>query len=224
VYTHEAAPLAIFGAAASEALRLDLEAAGVSVETGVAVVEDPAAPAQLILQPGDRRLEAQTVIALPRAAARAIGGLTVDVRGFIRTDLHGRVIGTRSVWAAGDAIAFPVKQGGLAAQQANAAAEAIAALAGAEVTPQPFHPVLRGVLLTGRGRLWIRRDRELADAEGRAERRALWWPPTKVAGRYLAPYLMALDERGSVDDDHRPAGQLVEFPLETPDVVCAPAV
>ena len=81
-----------------------------------------------------------------------------------RTRLHphrrarSRGVGAGDVWAAGDAIAFPIKQGGLAAQQADAAAEAIAAEAGADIAPQPFRPVLRGVLLTGRGRRWIRRD------------------------------------------------------------------
>ena len=53
------------------------------------------------------------------------------------------------VFAAGDIANFPIKQGGLAAQQADAAAEAIAAEAGAQVDPQPFKPVLRGILLTG---------------------------------------------------------------------------
>jgi sulfide:quinone oxidoreductase len=214
VYTPEDAPLAIFGADASAALSEDLEAAGVRVETGAVVLEDPAAPARLVAQPGDRPLEGQTVVALPRASARGIGGLEVDDRGFIRTDDHGLVAGTSAVWAAGDAISFPVKQGGLAAQQADAAAEAIAAFAGADVAPQPFRPVLRGVLLTGRGKQWIRRELGAPEEEGEAERRALWWPPTKVAGRYLAPYLVSLIEAPFTEDDQRPAGQLVEYPLE----------
>ena len=117
------------------------------------------------------------------------------------------------MWAAGDATAFPIKQGGLAAQQAVAAAQAIAAVAGADVTPEPFRPVLRGVLLTGRGRHWIRRDLGGADDAGMAERHALWWPPTKIAGRYLAPYLAALEEAEFRADD-RPAGQLVDLRLE----------
>jgi sulfide:quinone oxidoreductase len=115
------------------------------------------------------------------------------------------------VWAAGDTTNFPIKQGGLAAQQADVAAEAIAAEAGADVQPRPFHPVLRGVLLTGRGSQWIRRD--LETDEGDTERHALWWPPTKIAGRYLAPYLTALAEAEFTDAD-RPAGQLVEFTVE----------
>jgi len=73
--------------------------------------------------------------------------------------------------------------------------------------------VLRGILLTGRGRRWIRRDIGGTDEEGETERHALWWPPTKVAGRYLAPYLAALDEAEFRDAD-RPAGQLVEFTVE----------
>jgi sulfide:quinone oxidoreductase len=212
VYTPEEAPLGIFGSEASAALRADLAEAGVEVETGVVVSEDPAAPARLVAQPGDRRLNSQRVVALPRAVASGVGGLPVDERGFIRTDAHGRVEGTDNVWAAGDAIAYPIKQGGLAAQQADAAAESIAAAAGADVEPQPFRPVLRGVLLTGRGRQWIRRDLG-DDAKGEAQRHALWWPPTKVAGRYLAPYLAKLEEAEFTDAD-RPAGQLVEFTVE----------
>jgi sulfide:quinone oxidoreductase len=153
------------------------------------------------------------VIALPRAVARGVGGLAVDERGFIRTDEHGRVASAPGVWAAGDAIAFPIKQGGLAAQQADAAAESIAAEAGAAISPQPFRPVLRGVLLTGRGRRWIRRDLGVPEGAGETKRHALWWPPTKVAGRYLAPYLAALDEAEFTEAD-RPAGQLVEFTVE----------
>ena len=82
--------------------------------------------------------------------------------------------------------------------------------AGADVDPQPFRPVLRGVLLTGRGRRWIRRDLETAGDHGETQRRPLWWPPTKVAGARLAPYL-AMHAHGRLPDDERPAGRLVEF-------------
>ena len=51
--------------------------------------------------------------------------------------------GLAGVYAAGDGAAFPIKQGGLAAQQADAVAESIAAAVGARVTPEPFRPVLR---------------------------------------------------------------------------------
>ena len=62
------------------------------------------------------------------------------------------------MFAAGDATAFPIKQGGLAAQQADAVAEAIAAAAGVDLDPQPFRPILRGVLLTGGAARYLRAD------------------------------------------------------------------
>jgi sulfide:quinone oxidoreductase len=210
VCTTEDAPLGIFGDQASAGLLADLDEAGVTVRAGAAIEEDPEAPARLLVD--GEPLESQRLVALPRAIARGVGGVPLDERGFIPVDGHGRVEGAPGVWAAGDAIAFPIKQGGLAAQQADAAAESIAAAAGVEIEPQPFRPVLRGVLLTGRGRQWIRRDLR-DDGEGEAERHALWWPPTKVAGRYLAPYLASLEEAQFTEPD-RPAGQLVEFTVE----------
>ena len=194
VCTPEAAPLEMFGAQASASLHEDLDEAGVTVRDAGA------------------DLSGWRSIALPRAAARPIAGLPRDEHGFVPVDPHGRVEGLEDVWAAGDCTAFPIKQGGLAAQQADAAAAAIAAYAGAGVVPSPFSPVLRGVLLTGRGRRWIRRSLETAGDHGEAQRRALWWPPTKVAGAYLAPYL-AMHAHGRLPDDERPAGRLVEFPV-----------
>jgi sulfide:quinone oxidoreductase len=94
------------------------------------------------------------------------------------------------VFAAGDVTAFPVKQGGIAAQQASAAAESIAAAAGADVTPRPFRPVLRGLLLTGSAPTYLRA--ELAGGAGdtsTARDEPLWWPPGKIVGRHLAPFL-----------------------------------
>jgi sulfide:quinone oxidoreductase len=62
------------------------------------------------------------------------------------------------VFAAGDVTAFPVKQGGLAAQQAEAAAATIAAATGADVQPRPFRPVLRGLVLTGGSPQYLRAE------------------------------------------------------------------
>jgi sulfide:quinone oxidoreductase len=72
--------------------------------------------------------------------------------------------------------------------------------------------VLRGVLLTGRGRRWIRRSLEADGDHGEFQRRALWWPPTKVAGAHLAPYL-ALHAPGPRRGEELPAGRLVDFPV-----------
>ena len=213
VYTPEDAPLGLFGTRATAALREDLEEAGVRAETGVYVTEDPRDPRRLVLLPGERALDVDRVVALPRAVGPALPGLPADARGFVLTDLYGKVPDLDGVWAAGDAIAFPVKQGGLAAQQADAAAESIAAVVGVDVAPQPFHPVLRGMMLTGRGQAWMRHA-PAGEGEGTAERRALWWPPTKIAGRYLAPYLAARQESGIVGDTEQPDGQPVDLDLE----------
>jgi sulfide:quinone oxidoreductase len=124
--------------------------------------------------------------------------LPADARGFIPVDSHGAVRDVLNVYAAGDATSFPIKQGGLACQQADAVAASIAADLGAIADPPPFRPVLRGLLLTGGAPLYLRAE---LDAEGsvlrrteqrlagEASTRALWWPPGKIAGRYLAPYL-----------------------------------
>jgi sulfide:quinone oxidoreductase len=213
VVTPEGAPLALFGAAGSAAVRKDLEEAGVIVTTN-AYVEEREQPPEFVMQPGDRPLEARRVVALPRAVGPSLAGLSADENGFIKVDRHGRVAGSEAVWAAGDGIAFPVKQGGLAAQQADAAAESIAALAGADIEPRPFRPVLRGMLLTGRGREWLRADIAGGGGEAVAERHALWWPPTKVAGRYVAPYLRAIADAEVTGETHAPAGQPVELDLE----------
>ena len=92
---------------------------------------------------------ADRVVSLPRLRGPFLPGLPHDPEGFIPTDLHGLVDGETDVYAAGDATTCPIKQGGVATQQADAVAEAIAARLGAPVEPRPFRPVLRGLLLTG---------------------------------------------------------------------------
>ena len=67
-------------------------------------------------------------------------GLPAALNDFIPVDRHCQVRGVERVYAAGDATDFAIKHGGIAAQQADAAAEAIAALAGAPVKPKPSIP------------------------------------------------------------------------------------
>jgi sulfide:quinone oxidoreductase len=212
IYTPEPAPLANFGGAAGEGIREDLDEAGVAIECNAYVGE---VDGKLVHLPDGAPLGAARTIALPTAAGPAVGGLPSDRLGFVLTDHHGRVANTPGVWAAGDAIAFPVKQGGLAAQQADAAARSIAVAAGAEgVAEEPFHPVLRGVVLTGRGKRWIRHD-PAQDPEGVTARHALFWPPTKVAGRYLSPFLAEIDQAEDLGDGlPQPDGRPVELDLE----------
>jgi sulfide:quinone oxidoreductase len=104
-------------------------------------------------------------------------------------DTEGRVAGTTDVYAAGDATQFRPKQGGLAAPQADAVAAAIAIALGADVEPLPFRPVLRGLLLTGLTPHYLRGD--TASGSSVVDTEPLWWPPAKIVGRYLAPFLAA---------------------------------
>jgi sulfide:quinone oxidoreductase len=181
VVTAEEAPLALFGVEASRALAARLADAGVSVVTGMRA-EIPTS--RLVeLQPGGERLAVDHVVTLPTFRGPAVPGLPRDAGGYLPVDAHGRVDGTPDVYAAGDVTNHRVKQGGLACQQADAAADAIAAQAGAAIEPQPYTPILQGVLLTEHVATFLRRD----STEGASgSDRALQWPPTKIAGRELS--------------------------------------
>ena len=183
--THEKAPLEVFGGAVSELVVGRLEDAGVSLRT--ASRADRVIGDRLRLESGEE-LEPAPVIALPGLQVPPIAGLPQRDGGFVQTDVGMRVAGLESVWAAGDTTWFPVKQGGLAAQQSDVAARSIAAAAGARVPIEPFQPVLRAALITG-GTPEFLRAHLPSRGRGDATARALWWPPTKMAGRYLGPYL-----------------------------------
>ncbi len=190
VVTAESAPLAVFGGRASGAVLEELEEHGVHFMPGL--VAEQVAWGELRSQPGDSRIAADAVIALPKLLGPDLGGLPRDHDGFLPADRHGLVRGLTDVYAAGDAISFPIKHGGLAALQADAVAEAIAARVGVPIQPEPFRPVIRGMLLTGDRPRYL--ESGLAGDEGEGggvSLRPLWWPPSKIAGRYLAPYLMA---------------------------------
>ena len=114
---------------------------------------------------------------------------------------------------------LPVKQGGIATQQAAAAAEAIAAYSGAGIVPEPFRPILRGFLLTGRKPQYLRRELAGAGVHDWAGETPLGWPPTKIVGRRLAPFLASLTGE-SAPEDVPPASSSVpvEVALEVPEV------
>lgn len=188
VVTPEDTPLEAFGFDAAERVCTLLAERSIELRTGHRPVSFDAnglisAPAGLI--------EADRAVALPSMRGPIIRGIPQTVTGFIPIDRHGRVVGLDNVYAAGDGTAFPVKQGGLAAQQADAAAAAIAAAAGAEIEPEPFAPVLRGLLLTGAEPQYLRRDLARPEAVPETSERSLWWPAAKVAARNLTPYLAA---------------------------------
>ena len=91
------------------------------------------------------------MLAMPRITGPGIAGLPGGgVHGFLPIDKHCRVPRTGGrVFAAGDAANYPIKHGGVGAQMADAAASAIAVLAGVLDKASAFDPVIRGKLLTG---------------------------------------------------------------------------
>jgi sulfide:quinone oxidoreductase len=171
-------PLALFGDQANQSTGRLLAAAGIEF---IGSTTDPVA--------------ADYVVTLPLLRGPELAGVpTTPPDGFIPVDEFGRVTGVADVYAAGDAVDFAVKQGGLAAQQADAVAEHIAARYGAHFDPAPYRPVLRGMLFTGEDPLFMRSDVPGADPAIASAWYPLWWPPTKIAGRHLVPYLFERDE------------------------------
>lgn len=186
--TPEDEPLEIFGRAVSASVRELLEENAITLHASTYAT--PSWRGWLHLSPGDRSLRVDRIVTQPRLIGPRLRGIPCDRDGFIKTDLHGRAEGLDDVFSAGDATAFPVKQGGLAAQQADAVAESIAQSIGIDIEPVPFRPILRGVLLTGKSPRYLR-----TDISGRAGENStisdepLWQPPVKLGGRFLAEYL-----------------------------------
>jgi len=185
--TPEEEPLQLFGRVGSDAVGELLDERGITFVADSVPVE--LADGGLRLLP-EGRLEVDRVVALPRLHGPRLDGLPQTHYGFIPVDAHGLVSGFDDVYAAGDITNFPVKQGGIATQLADAAAEAIAQAAGVDLQPEPFRPVLRGLLLTGGQPRYLRH--EISGGAGDADAASpdpLWWPPAKIVGRHLAPFL-----------------------------------
>jgi sulfide:quinone oxidoreductase len=194
VVTPEQEPLASFGPAASRALRDVLADRGIRLRVNAGA--EKVVPGALRLDSG-KSFEVDRVVALPKLEGPRLAGLPADDLGFIEIDDHARVLGLDNVYAAGDATSFPVKQGGLATQQADAAVEMIAARLGAVVKPSTFQPMLRGMLLTGLAPTYLRATATGEFPEpGELAATPLCWPPTKIAGRYLGPYLAQTERQG----------------------------
>ena len=210
VITPEEAPLAVFGPAASTAVSELLSARGIEVDTAIHAHQERAG--EIVLTPGGRRFPVTDVVALPVMAGPAIEGLPSDENGFIPIDAHARVVGVDDVYAAGDGTNFPIKQGGIATQEADAAAADIAHRLGAAIEAEPFRPVLRGKLLTGEESLQLRSEIAGGGGEGSASLDALWWPPHKISGRYLAPWLY----HGEVHAEPEPPGRTIDVEVALP--------
>ena len=190
VVTAEPEPLAAFGPAAGVMVRDELRAAGVDLVCGVAARVPSARIVELAHGP---RLRVDRIAHLPLLAGPRVAGVPYDAAGFIRVAADLSVDGESDLYAIGDGTTAPVKQGGLAAQQADAVAERLAHRAGAEHAPRPYAPALRALLRTERGPRYLRAEPPGGEGECLVSDQPLWWPPSKVASRWLTPWLAARD-------------------------------
>lgn len=194
IVSPEREPLAVFGAEASRLVGDLLDERGVRF-VGATVPIGFRRDGSLVLR-SDGAIKADRVVAVPELRGRRITGVPSNLSGFVPVDSSGRVEGLAGVYAAGDMTTFPIKQGGLATQQADRIAHTIAASLGAPVKQlRPSH-VLRAHLVGGKQPLVLRTDLDwqgrptgAAIEQARASNAA---DSTKVFGRYLAPYLEQL--------------------------------
>ena len=190
IITAEQQPLAVFGDIVSASVAGLLADADIQVMGGAWV---ESSSGKLIVNPGERELRFDHVVAVPRLVGPAITGLPADADGFLPVTSHCEVTGVQRVYAAGDGTDFPVKFGGIAAQQADAAAASIASLAGAPTEPRPFDGIVHGVLLSGRkqGSLYFtaRIEGGLALESRISDTTPPWTTEAKITARYLGSYL-----------------------------------
>jgi sulfide:quinone oxidoreductase len=190
IVTPEDAPLGVFGVQVGERVGGLLGERGIELITGSHATKFD--DGFLHVSPGEA-VEADAVISTPGIEGRRIGGIPTDPSGFVQVDEFSRVVGLERAYAAGDVTAFPVKQGGIATQQADVAAEAIAADLGVDLLPRPFDPVLRATLWTGEEPQYL--YGKLVGGSGETSvfsDHAVWEHEGKIAGRYLAPFLNSI--------------------------------
>jgi sulfide:quinone oxidoreductase len=189
VVTPEDTPLNLFGRRASERVSELLAERGIEVVAGATPVKFYSG--RLTVSPS-ATVEADAVLSLPQIEGRRIGGVPHDPAGFVAVDDHGRVRGMRHAFAAGDVTSFPVKQGGIATQQADVAAETIAAELGCAVAAGPLDPILRGVLWTGAEPLYLSGYPAGGHGEASSATDAPPWNGAaegKIVSRYLTQFL-----------------------------------
>jgi sulfide:quinone oxidoreductase len=155
-------------------------------ERGIGVVLDSGTvdvDGALVRTAEGAEIPSDATVAVPVITPHPFAGVPTDEHGFIVVDEFCRVGGADNVFAAGDCTTTPLKQGGIAAQAADAAAAGIAALVGAPIEPKPARTELHALLFTGDAAL------PLGPA---GERRSEAEPAAKIEARYLTRYLRAV--------------------------------
>ena len=190
VVSPESEPLSAFGGRVSSEVASLLESHGIEFVSGHAVRHESGS----LLLAGGRSVEVDFAIAVPRLAGPAILGLPQDEDGFLPVDAHGRVDGAEHVFGAGDVTNYPIKQGGLATQQADGIAALLVAQLTAAPAPEPLVPVLQAVLYGGRETRYLRAQLgEELETTSEVSSSPLWPESSKLVGRYLSKYLDSLD-------------------------------
>ena len=192
--TPEPRPLGVFGSAVSDVVSNRLARAGVKVYCN-SLAKVPEA-GRLLIEPQGVELRPSRMISMPRVAGPSVRGVPGSgAQGFLPIDKHCSVPGTGGrVFAAGDAANYPVKHGGLGAQMADAAAAAIAVLAGSQTKAPAFNPVIRGKLLTGSDPVYMSaRPLGAESFESEVFDEPPWPSDDKVVAEELGPYLAAVD-------------------------------
>jgi sulfide:quinone oxidoreductase len=195
ILSPEPEPLGLFGAEASRLVADLLAARGVRF-VGATVAAGVSRDGSLATA-SDGAIEADRVVAVPELRGQRITGVPANRWGFVPTDTSGRVEGLTNVYAAGDMTTFPIKQGGLAAQQADRIAHTIAEGLGVSVKGFRAAHIMRARLLGGERPVVLRTE---LDWNGQPTSAALEHTDkhqaassAKVFARYLAPYLETLE-------------------------------
>ena len=207
VVTPEHQPLWLFGPAAGDSARAPARPTrGIALRTNaraIAMVED----GLLLAGRRDRRRQ-RASWRCPCSPGRGVPGLPGDAEGFIPVNAHGRVAGAEGRLCRRRRHGVP-RQAGRPGDAAGRRRGRVDRCSGWALfqKPAPFRPVLRGLLLTGGAPLYLRAELSspgdvlrthgatIAGPRGETSTRALWWPPAKVAGRYLGPYLSSARPR-----------------------------
>ncbi|MGA8353715.1 MAG: FAD-dependent oxidoreductase [Solirubrobacteraceae bacterium] len=218
------APLDIFGAQASARVQRLLMERGVRFRGGL-VPAGVRYDGALQLHFGGT-VPADRVVAAPQLRGPRIVGVPSRWWGFVPTDPEGRVEDLIDVYAAGDMTSFPIKQGGLAAQQADMIARVIAAQEGIDVAVPP--PVDHGRMIEAQllGGVQTLAMKARLDAHGAHDPsfgcasatplRQTGSAQGKISGRYLRSYLagrgiaarrgLRAEKRGPAEDAHAANG------------------
>lgn len=180
VVTPEHVPGEVFGPAAAVEVAALLARHDVTVRTACTVPIG----SEEVRELGDR------VVALPLLRGPGIAGLPTTTAGFVPVGEGQRVRGMEDVLVAGDAGDHHIKQGGLAAHQAEVAATTIVRALGGDPPPMSEGPVLRGKLVAGEDTLYLRRALDDDADAGTASARALWQPEAAMCAWRLTRWLV----------------------------------